>query len=107
MLDSYASCIWPLPPEGASRDVAQAYLAMIDGEKNLPEDVQKFMQGSQWMWLRMRYNSSEMTGPYLINDEEEVIADGDAMQAVVDTWDDETLSHYLCRRAVKHKARRS
>ena len=96
LLDTYATCIWPIHSSGNDRSTARAFLAMIDGEKNLPEDVKRFMEASKWMWLRARY-ANNADGPYLINDEEEAIAGHDEMEAYIQSISYEQLQTYRYR----------
>ena len=93
-IDTYVSCIWPIHSSGNDRGTAKAYLAMIDGEKNLPEDVQRFMTASKWMWLRVRY-AKNADGPYIINDEKEAIAGRDEMEKYIQSISYEQLQKYL------------
>lgn len=84
MLEMYASCVWPLGPEDNDVVSAKALGAMIGGYENLPHDVRSFCSAFWAMTLRMRYNQSDMTGPYILNDVEEVMGRGDVQRWVED-----------------------
>ena len=94
VIDAYASCQWPLGPEAYGSKEAAALLAMIDGEENLPQDVRKFMSAYAPMSLRLRYAGAGTTGPYLINDIEEVY-DRETLEKFFDTLSDKELRKYL------------
>lgn len=96
VIDAYASCQWPLGPEAYGSKEAAALLAMIDGEENLPQDVREFMAAYMPMSLRLRYAGAGVTGPYLINDEEEAY-DRETLEKFFDTLSDKELVKYLCK----------
>lgn len=75
ILDAYVSCVWPLGPEDNDVLSARALLAMIGGQPALPDDVKHFCSGYEGMLLRLRYQSGDTTGPYMVNDDDEVHSD--------------------------------
>ncbi len=70
VLDMHMSCVWPLGPEDKDPIAARALLSMVGGTANLPDEVKKFLDAYKGMSLRMRYNSDDMQGPYLVDDYE-------------------------------------
>jgi hypothetical protein len=93
VLDSYASCIWPLGPEDNDVLSARALLAMIDGKDNLPKEVIQFLHAYQGMTLRLRYSSGDTTGPYMINDDDDFHTDQTIQEWLV-TASDEDIARY-------------
>lgn len=93
VLDAHAECVWPLGPEDTDLTSARALVAMIDGHENLPPDVKRFLSHYMGMTLRLRYQSGDVTGPYLINDIDEAL-NADSLDTWVQHCTDEELSRY-------------
>lgn len=94
ILDAYASCIWPLGPEDNDLTSARALIAMIDGHDNLPKEVKQFLSQYFGMTLRLRYSSGDTTGPYLINDDDEVHTDQSIQEWLVTAPDSEIARYH-------------
>lgn len=107
VVDMHASCVWPLGPEDNDTVSAKALGAMIGGYENLPPDVRSFCSAYWGMSLRMRYNPSDMSGPYVLNDADEVMGRDD-VQRWVEGLSDGELSRYHAnslRRRSRHADR--
>ena len=102
LLDAYATCVWPLGPEDNDNLSARALVAMIDGHDNLPPEVKSFMHAYQGMVLRLRYQSGDTTGPYMINDDDEVHTDQTIQEWLV-TAPDEELHRYHVNANRRHR----
>lgn len=99
MLDAYASCIWPLGPEDNDVTSARALVAMIDGYDNLPKEVKQFLSAYTGMMLRLRYQSGDTTGPYMINDVDDVHTDQTIQEWLVTAPDAEIARYHAnCQR---------
>lgn len=94
VLDSYVACVWPLGPEDNDVLAAKALTAMIDGADNLPKEVKQFMHGYWGMMLRLRYSNGDTTGPYLINDDDEIHTDQTIQEWLVTAPDSEIARYH-------------
>jgi hypothetical protein len=93
VLDAHTSCVWPLGPEDQDTVAAKALIAMIDGHGNLPSDVKNFLNTFFALRLRLRYQSGDVTGPYIINDVDEIL-DAEGLDSWVQNASDEELARY-------------
>jgi hypothetical protein len=93
VLDAYAGCVWPLSPEDKDVVAARALLAMIGGQEALPDDVKQFLSSYTGMTLRLRYQSGDTTGPYMVDDVDEAL-DAETLNDWVGSITDEELHRY-------------
>jgi hypothetical protein len=105
VLDSYASCIWPLGPEDNDVLSARALVAMIDGHENLPKEVKHFCSAWQGMLLRLRYQSGDTTGPYIINDDDDVHTDQTIQEWLASASDGEIARYHASAQKVNRRLR--
>jgi len=105
VLDSYASCIWPLGPEDNDVVSAKALIAMIDGHDNLPDEVKRFCNAYNGMLLRLRYQSGDVTGPYLINDEDDHHTDQSIQEWLASASDAEIARYHSSAHRVNRRKR--
>lgn len=93
VLDSHASCVWPLGPEDNDVVAARALMIMIGGQDNLPKEVKDFLHAYWAMTLRLRYSNGDSTGPYVMNDVDEQ-HDADSIDEWLKSASDEELGRY-------------
>lgn len=105
VLDSHVECVWPLGPEDTDVISARALVAMIDGHENLPPDVKRFLSHYMGMTLRLRYQSGDVTGPYIINDVDEAL-DADGLESWLSVVSDAELHRYHHNAHRRNRTRR-
>jgi hypothetical protein len=105
VLDMHAECVWPLGPEDNDVLSAKALVAMIGGYDNLPKDVKSFMHAYHAMQLRLRYSNGDTTGPYLMNDDEEV-HNAESIDQWLASASDEEISRYHHKAGRVNRARK-
>jgi hypothetical protein len=98
------TCLWPLPPESCEKGMGEAFLTMIDGVENLPLEVQSFLKSYNYMTLRMTYNSSDISGVYVVDS-----PDGwgiDDLDRFIATTSDQELKAFIFNGGVNPRYRR-
>ena len=68
--EMYIACGWPSPPDATWKDV-EAMAVMADGE-GLPTLVEQMCYAVFPMTLRARYAGDGVTGPYVVDDPEDL-----------------------------------
>jgi hypothetical protein len=102
--DNCMTCLWPLPPESCEKGMGEAFLTMIDGVENLPLEVQSFLKSYNYMTLRMTYNSSDISGVYVVDS-----PDGwgiDDLDRFIATTSDQELKAFIFNGGVNPRYRR-
>jgi hypothetical protein len=105
VLDAYATCIWPLGPEDNDVVSARALLAMIGGQPNLPDDVKSFCSAYTAILLRLRYQNGDTTGPYMINDVDNMHTDQSIQEWIINVPDDELHRYHVNNQRVNRERR--